>query len=145
MHRPYSPMKQAFLLCVLMTSCWCLCSAPAASDWSLALFQLAIGFVSFYCLEFATKDDGEVLDMVHKILLFCICFMCMYSCFLVGARVRTWIVSGFAQIWKKPDVREVRGNVCSLCHLMQDGTWGPIVFFVVLVVYMQRPCTCGVC
>lgn len=138
-------MRLMCFLCALMTSCWCLCRAPAAPDWCWALLQFAIGLAGFLCLEFATKHDVHAQEKVQILLLVCMFIMCMHSFFLALARFGACIIWTFTQIWKTQGVREVRTDVISLCDLMQHGSVGPILCFFVLVLYMQRPWKYGVC
>jgi hypothetical protein len=143
MQRGYPPMIKFCLLCGLMISCWCVCYAPMAPDWCSATCSLAIGLAIFFFLDYATKDRVEVQDQVQCLLLVCICIMFMCSCFLALAKFYACIIWAFTQVWKTKGVSEVRSNLFSLSDLMLQGSVGPYVCLVGLVLCMQFPWRCG--
>lgn len=106
--------------------------------------SLAIGLGGFFYLDYATKCQVWVRELVQCLFLVCICIMFMYSCFLALAKFGTCIIWVFTQIWKTNGVSNVRRDVISLSDLMLQGSVGPYVCFVVLVLFMQFPWRCPV-
>jgi hypothetical protein len=139
MQPEYPPMIKFCLLCGLIISCWCVCYAPMAPDWCSATCSLAIGLAIFLFLDYATKDRVEVQDQVQCLLLVCICIMFMCSCFLALAKFGACIIWACTQVWNTNGIRDVRRDVNSLSYLMLQGSVGPYVCLVGLVLYMQFP------